>query len=73
MAEAARILDVAAGTVKSRCSRGRARLAAHLADLLVDDDTTPGDPHHPSTGNPGGPARVRPDDPRGPPASPSRP
>lgn len=33
VADAARILDVAEGTVKSRCSRGRARLAIALADL----------------------------------------
>lgn len=31
VAEAARILDVPAGTVKSRCARGRARLAVLLA------------------------------------------
>jgi len=31
--EAAAMLDVAAGTVKSRCSRGRARLAVILSDL----------------------------------------
>jgi RNA polymerase sigma-70 factor (ECF subfamily) len=31
--EAAAILEVAPGTVKSRCSRGRARLAVILADL----------------------------------------
>ena len=31
--EAARILDVPAGTVKSRCARGRARLAVSLAHL----------------------------------------
>ena len=31
--EAARILDVPAGTIKSRCARGRARLAVLLADL----------------------------------------
>lgn len=73
VAEAARILDVAVGTVKSRCSRGRARLAEHLADLLVDDETTPGEERRPPAGNPDGPAHVRPDDPRGPPASPSHP
>ncbi len=31
--EAARLLDCPAGTVKSRCSRGRAKLAKRLADL----------------------------------------
>jgi RNA polymerase sigma-70 factor (ECF subfamily) len=33
VAEAAEILDVATGTVKSRCARGRARLAVLLHDL----------------------------------------
>jgi RNA polymerase sigma-70 factor, ECF subfamily len=33
VAEAAEILDVAVGTVKSRCARGRARLAPLLHDL----------------------------------------
>lgn len=33
VAEVARILDVAEGTVKSRCARGRARLAAALGHL----------------------------------------
>src|SRR4051794_27660885 len=33
VAEAAAILDVPTGTVKSRCARGRARLAVLLADL----------------------------------------
>ncbi|MEV5882293.1 RNA polymerase sigma factor SigM [Streptomyces sp. NPDC052020] len=33
VAEAARILDVPTGTVKSRCSRGRARLLPLLSDL----------------------------------------
>ena len=31
--EAARILEVPVGTIKSRCARGRARLAVLLADL----------------------------------------
>ncbi len=34
VAEVAAILECAEGTVKSRCSRGRARLAALLSDLL---------------------------------------
>ena len=37
--EAASILGVASGTVKSRCSRGRARLAPLLADLRPGVDT----------------------------------
>ena len=41
--EAARILDCAVGTVKSRCHRGRARLAPLLADLR---------PHHPAGPSP---------------------
>jgi RNA polymerase sigma-70 factor (ECF subfamily) len=40
VAEAAAILDTAPGTVKSRCSRGRARLAALLAGLLEEPDGT---------------------------------
>lgn len=36
VAEAASILGCAVGTVKSRCSRGRARLAVVLADVLAD-------------------------------------
>lgn len=42
VAEAARILGCAEGTVKSRCSRGRARLAQHLGMLRP----TPGDRQH---------------------------
>ncbi|MFF9075341.1 RNA polymerase sigma factor SigM [Streptomyces sp. NPDC014872] len=37
VAEAARILDVPTGTVKSRCARGRARLAPLLAHLRDED------------------------------------
>ncbi len=33
VSEAAQILDIAAGTVKSRCARGRARLASRLGHL----------------------------------------
>ncbi|WP_406147503.1 RNA polymerase sigma factor SigM [Streptomyces sp. NBC_01012] len=36
VAEAARILDVPTGTVKSRCARGRARLLPLLAHLRID-------------------------------------
>ena len=50
--EAAEMLDCPAGTVKSRCSRGRARLAEALGFLRDDRDSsenTPGDErnHHP--------------------------
>ncbi len=42
VAEAAAILETAPGTVKSRCSRGRARLATLLRDLLDDPAGTSG-------------------------------
>ncbi|MDR7253059.1 RNA polymerase sigma-70 factor (ECF subfamily) [Nocardioides sp. BE266] len=45
VAEVAEMLGCAEGTVKSRCSRGRAK----LADLLLDLHQPPGDPPH---GNP---------------------
>jgi len=52
--ETARILDCAPGTVKSRCSRGRARLLPLLVDLRpVTGDT-------PATGNLPAPPRVPP-------------
>ncbi|MFD7713324.1 RNA polymerase sigma factor SigM [Streptomyces sp. NPDC059785] len=38
VAEAARVLDVPTGTVKSRCARGRARLLPLLAHLRTEDD-----------------------------------
>ncbi len=65
VAEAAVILDCAVGTVKSRCSRGRARLAELLQHLLepADDGAAPLAP-----GNPPGAGRVpSPGPPRGPP------
>ena len=70
MAEVAQMLDCAVGTVKSRCSRGRARLAELLADQLHPPvDAPPADPRDPGLGN-RPPARPVPstDPPRGPPA-----
>jgi RNA polymerase sigma-70 factor (ECF subfamily) len=66
VAEAAAILDCAVGTVKSRCSRGRSRLAELLRPLL---DDPPGDGRDTGPGNPvqTGPV-VSTDAPRGPPA-----
>lgn len=65
VAEAAAMLDCAVGTVKSRCSRGRVRLAELLAPLLTDPG---GDHAHADPGNPGHPRPVEPTDaPRGPP------
>jgi RNA polymerase sigma-70 factor (ECF subfamily) len=51
VAEAAAVLDCAAGTVKSRCSRGRARLAPLLGVLRTDAEPPP-------EGNPDGGAPV---------------
>ncbi|ABL84180.1 MULTISPECIES: RNA polymerase sigma factor SigM [unclassified Nocardioides] len=65
VAEAAQVLDCAVGTVKSRCSRGRARLAEVLAPLLADPA---GDPGHAEPGNPPALRSVESHDaPRGPP------
>jgi RNA polymerase sigma-70 factor (ECF subfamily) len=63
VAEVAEMLGVAVGTVKSRCSRGRARLA-----VLLGVGDTPGDPDHPQPRNPPTSAPVRSTRPRGPPA-----
>lgn len=49
--EAARLLDVPVGTVKSRCARGRARLApllVHLRNLPAPTTVEPGADHHPN-------------------------
>ena len=54
VAEVAEMLDCAVGTVKSRCSRGRARLATLLGVLRPG-----GDPDHATAGEPR-PAPVRP-------------
>jgi RNA polymerase sigma-70 factor (ECF subfamily) len=51
VSEIAHILGVAEGTVKSRCARGRARLAVLLGHLRVSDDGV-GHPA-PARGNPG--------------------
>ncbi|WP_345521482.1 RNA polymerase sigma factor SigM [Nocardioides conyzicola] len=67
VAEAAAMLDCAVGTVKSRCSRGRARLVELLAPLLEDGDR---DRHDTPARNPVVPAPVEPTDaPRGPPGA----
>ncbi len=67
VAEVAQMLECAEGTVKSRCSRGRRRLAVLLADLVAEEQ-----PDHRPAGGPGnqsGPAAVpSPKTPRGPPA-----
>ena len=55
VADAAQIIGIAQGTVKSRCARGRARLLPRLAHLRQSGDVTarPGVP-----GQPGGPGQV---------------
>lgn len=74
VAEAARMLDVPTGTVKSRCARGRARLLpllTHLRPENAGDDRernagrnrTPGTSVPPAAGPPsGGPPRSGPSD-----------
>ena len=62
VAEAAQMLDCAPGTVKSRCSRGRARLARVLGVLAPA-----GDPDHVPPGNPAARPAVPSPEPRGPP------
>jgi RNA polymerase sigma-70 factor, ECF subfamily len=54
VAEVAEMLGCAVGTVKSRCSRGRARLATLLGVLAPGRDRG-----HPSPGNPDGLSSVR--------------
>jgi RNA polymerase sigma-70 factor (ECF subfamily) len=63
VAEVAQMLDCAVGTVKSRCSRGRARLAERLGDLAPGRDPGHGQPGNPDSGT----AVPTPDAPRGPP------
>ena len=63
VAEVAEMLDCAVGTVKSRCSRGRARLAIRLGILAPGHD-----PEHTDPGNPDPAPPVRSSRPRAPPA-----
>lgn len=49
VAEAAEILDCATGTIKSRCARGRARLAPLLGVLRADDVPPPPPGNRPET------------------------
>jgi RNA polymerase sigma-70 factor (ECF subfamily) len=60
--DAARMLDCAPGTVKSRCSRGRARLAPLLRPVFgnVTQATTPDPSSGPPDGNAATPPSVRP-------------
>lgn len=67
VADAAQVLDCAEGTVKSRCSRGRARLAVLLRPVLDADRETDATP---AGGNPGSAPDVGPSSPRGPPVGP---
>ena len=67
--EAARILEVPPGTIKSRCARGRARLAVLLADLDTDageesEHGTIGGPAASHSGDPPPGARPTADPPR---------
>ena len=55
--DAARILDCPEGTIKSRCSRGRAKLAVRLAHLR-NPDATPGVPSPDGNPAPTGPVRA---------------
>ncbi len=71
VAEAAQILECAEGTIKSRCSRARTRLAVLLAPLLAADDETDAAPPAGGEGNPIGGPDVGDLSRRGPPADPS--
>ncbi|AEB47959.1 RNA polymerase sigma factor SigM [Micromonospora gifhornensis] len=59
VAEVARILGVAEGTVKSRCARGRARLAVLLGHLRTGSDEALSEVPAVTPGNPGARRDVR--------------
>ncbi|MEU5578430.1 RNA polymerase sigma factor SigM [Streptomyces huasconensis] len=59
VAEAARVLDVPTGTVKSRCSRGRARLLPLLTHLRTESRTRGRDSGEDDDGRNPGPGRNR--------------
>ena len=58
VAEAAEILDVAEGTIKSRCARGRARMALTLGHLRADRPAAAPGGRDQGHGNPGTTSRV---------------
>ncbi|MEU6588699.1 RNA polymerase sigma factor SigM [Streptomyces sp. NPDC046881] len=68
VAEAARILDVPTGTVKSRCARGRARLLPLLTHLRPEGTADPG-PDGTGGAKEAGPGRNRGERPSVPPAT----
>ena len=61
VADVAEMLDCAVGTIKSRCSRGRVKLAGLLSMLVDDADAGPAGNHPPTSSVPST------DAPRGPP------
>jgi RNA polymerase sigma-70 factor (ECF subfamily) len=61
VAEVATMMDCAEGTVKSRCARGRERLASLLRDRLADPPAARDRPHTEPTGKPTRPIAVPPD------------
>jgi RNA polymerase sigma-70 factor, ECF subfamily len=59
VAEIAELLGVAEGTVKSRCARGRAKLAVLLGHLRLGEHGGPASGNQPATGDVGSPVRQR--------------
>lgn len=59
VAEAARVLEIPTGTVKSRCARGRARLQPLLTHLRTEVRTQGGDGGEDKDGKKSGPGRNR--------------